>query len=450
MKQKRVLLVNPPFYRLMNSHFNGLSLGLSYIAAVLLKNGYEVKIYNADYESSENYADQREIFEGYDNYKKILFDLSHPLWLEVKENIERYSPDIIGITMLTGTYRSAENTGRIAKELNKDIPVVVGGTHPTVLPEETIKNEYFDYVVRGEGEYTFLDLVSGVRIEDIRGLTYVNKRGEIVNNPDRDFVENLDSLPFPSRGIYLNDTRYMDYGYIMTGRGCPFECTFCASKKLWDRKVRYHSVDRVIKEIKHVQSTFGTNFFFFVDDTFILNKNRVRSICESLIENNLNIKWICESRIEGLDEGLLKLMKKSGCERIKVGVESGSERILKTVKKNISKDQIRKAVSLIKKVGIGITVHLMIGFPTETNSEVRETLEFGRELDPDYFSLSVLAPYPGTEIYYDIIKNGVVLPKEHWEYFFHQSKDMMLTFGIDEPLIDEFLSLNEREGKYRI
>ena len=138
---KKVLLVNPPFYRLMNSHFNGLSLGLSYIAAVISKNGHEVKIYNADYKSSENYADQREIFENYENYKKILSNLNHPLWLEVKEEIERYSPDIIGITMLTGTYKSAENVGRIAKELNKDIEVVVGGTHPTVLPEETIKNE---------------------------------------------------------------------------------------------------------------------------------------------------------------------------------------------------------------------------------------------------------------------------------------------------------------------
>ena len=176
MDQRKVLLVNPPFYRLMKSHFNGLSLGLSYIAAVLSKNGYEVKIYNSDYKSSENYADQREIFESYDNYKKILSDLNHPLWLEVRKNIESYSPDIVGITMLTGTYKSAENVGRITKELNKDIDVVVGGTHPTVLPEETIKNEYFDYVVRGEGEYTFLELVNGTRVEHILGLTYINKR----------------------------------------------------------------------------------------------------------------------------------------------------------------------------------------------------------------------------------------------------------------------------------
>ena len=195
--KKRVLLINPPFYRLMDSHFNGLSLGLSYIAAVLFKNGYEVKIYNADYENSETYAGLRKIFEEYDNYKKILSDLNHPLWLEVKENIERFSPDIVGISIVTGTYKSAENVGKIVKELNKKIDVVVGGTHPTVLPEETIKNKYFDYVVRGEGEYTFLDLLDGKRVENIQGLTYINKRGKVVNNPDRAFIDDLNSLPFP-------------------------------------------------------------------------------------------------------------------------------------------------------------------------------------------------------------------------------------------------------------
>jgi radical SAM superfamily enzyme YgiQ (UPF0313 family) len=434
----------------MDSHFNGLSLGLSYIAAVLSKNGHKVKIYNADYESSENYADQRRIFEGYDNYKKILFDLGHPLWLEVKGAIESYSPDIIGITMLTGTYKSAENVGRLAKELNEDIVVVVGGTHPTVLPEETIKNDYFDYVVRGEGEYTFLDLVNGKRLGDIYGLTYLNKGGEIVNNPNREFIEDLDSLPFPSRDLYLNGTQYMDYGYIMTGRGCPFECTFCASKKVWKGHVRFRSPENVVEEVKHVHNRYGTKLFYFVDDTFTLNKNRTKKICELLIRNNMDINWICDTRVDTIDEELLWLMKESGCVRVKIGVESGNEGILKKVKKKITKKQIRDSVSIIKQVGIDFTIYLMIGFPSETQEEMQETLDFASELDPTYYSLSILAPYPGTEIYDDVIGSGVTLPKEHWEYFFHQSKDMILTDNIDEALIDECLSLNEKNEKVRI
>jgi len=448
--KKRVLLINPPFYRLMNSHFNGLSLGLSYIAAVLSKNGYEARIYNADYEPSEKYADLKKIFEGYDSYKKILSNLNHPLWLEIKEKIESFSPDIIGISVLTGMYKSAENVAKIAKESDEEIKIVVGGTHPTVLPEETIKNRYFDYVVRGEGEYTFLDILNGKKLSDIKGLTYINERKEIVNNSSREFIECLDSLPFPSRDLYLNDNKYMDYGYVMTGRGCPFECTFCASKKIWERRARFRSPQNVFDEVKLVNEKYGTKFFYFIDDTFTLNKKRSKEICKLLVENNLDITWICDTRIDTLDEELLRLMKKSGCVRVKLGVESGSDRILKITKKNITKKQVKDVVSLIKKVGIEITVYLMIGFPTETKEEMQETLDLARELDADYYSLSILAPYPGTEIYDDVIKSGIELPKEHWEYFFHQSKDMILSDNIDKHLVDACLALNDRKGKVRI
>lgn len=449
--QKRILLINPPFYRLMNSHFNGLSLGLCYIASVLKNGGHDVQIYNADYVGSNEYADQRKIIQSYENYKEILNNIEHPLWNEIKVNIKRFSPDIIGITTLTGTYKSAENVARIAKSINNDIIVVVGGTHPTILPIETIKNKYFDYVIRREGEYTFLDIANGVGEEDILGLTYTNKKDEIINNPDREFIKDLDSLPYPARDLFLNDTEYTDYGYIMTGRGCPHECTFCASKKIWGRKVRYRSAENVVGEVKYVYDKFGTRQFYFIDDTFTSNNNRAKRICELLLENKLDIQWICETRVDTLDEQLLNLMKAAGCIRTKIGVESGSERILKNIKKRITKKQIRDAVHLLKKVGIDFTVYLMIGFPGETNSDVRETIEFAKELDAKYYSLSILAPYPGTEIYEDIVKEGgIALPKEHWEYFFHQSKDMILALDIDESLVDEYLSLNEKKGKVRI
>lgn len=434
----------------MSSHFNALSLGLCYIASVLKNNGHDVGIYNADYIGSSAYSDQRTIIQSYDDYKKILLNIDHPLWNEIRENIKKFSPEILGITMLTGTYKSAENVARIAKSINKEIKVVAGGTHPTILPEETIKNKYFDYVIRKEGEYTFLDLANGIKEKDIRGLTYINEKGEVVNNPDREFIKDLDSLPFPARDLYLNDTAYMDYGYVMTGRGCSHECTFCASKKIWGRKVRYRSAENVVEEVKHVYDKFGTRQFYFIDDALTLNKNRAKKICDLLIKSQLDISWICETRVDILDEELLNLMKVAGCARVKIGVESGSEIIIKKIKKRITKKQVIDAVSLIKKAGIDLTVYLMIGFPGETNADVRETIEFAKELDAKYYSLSILAPYPGTEIYEDIGKEGIVLPKEHWEYFFHQSKDMVLALNIDETLINEFLSLNERSGKLRI
>ena len=446
---EKILLINPPFYRLMNSHFNGLSLGLCYIASVLSNNGHDVKIYNADYLNETRYANQIEIIDNYDNYKQILQNPQHKIWGEIGKVIRDFSPDIVGITALTGTYKSAENIAKIAKEIGSNIVVVVGGVHPTLLPDESIENECFDYVVRGEGEQTFLELANGLKKENILGLTFRDDSGNVVHNQSRGYIEDLDSIPFPARELYLNETEGMDYGYIITGRGCPFECTYCASKKIWNKQTRFRSEQNVMDEIKYVYGTFGTRSFYFIDDTFTLNRKRAKIICQMIIDAGLDIEWICDTRVDTLDEELLHLMKEAGCSRVKIGVESGSERILKKIKKGINKEQIRRAVSLIKDVGIDLTIYLMIGFPTETDSEVHETIEFARELDPNYYSLSILAPYPGTEIYDDVIRSGITLPKEHWEYFFHQSKDMILTLNIDEKTVNEFLSLNDDAGKVR-
>lgn len=446
---KKILLINPPFYRLMNSHFNGLSLGLGYIASVLKNNGHVVKIYNADYLNENHYANQIEIFKSYEGYKNTLNNLKHPIWHEIRNVIDEFSPDVVGITALTGTYKSAGNIAKITKDIDLDIIVIIGGVHPTLLPDETIKNELFDFVIRGEGEQTFLELVNGTKKDNIAGLTYRDHSGNIIHNPPREYIKNLDTLPFPARELYLNEPEGMDYGYIMTGRGCPFECTYCASKKIWNRKTRFRSEQNVIEEIKHVFNTFGTRSFYFIDDTFTLNQNRAKRICQMIVDEALDIEWICDTRIDTLDEELLQLMKKAGCTRIKIGVESGSERILKKIKKGLTKEQIRTAVSMIKDVGIDLTIYLMIGFPTETDSEALETIEFAKELNPTYCSLSILAPYPGTEVYDDMIESGVELPKEHWEYFFHQSKDMILTLNIKESTVNKFFSLNDVEGKSR-
>lgn len=446
---KKVLLINPPFYRLMNSHFNGLSLGLCYMASVLKNAGFHVGIYNADYLNDTKYITQTDLLENYENYKAILGNPSHPIWQEIRNVVEKFEPDLVGITALTGTYKSAEMIAEIVKNHDPKITIVIGGVHPMILPDEVTKNKMFDFVVRGEGENTFLEIARGEKKENILGLTYRDDNGFVVHNPERPFIIDLDTIPFPARDLYINETKSMDYGYIMTGRGCPFQCTYCASKKIWNRKARFRSEQNVIDELKYVRATFGTRSFYFIDDTFTLDRKRAKKICQMIIDEGMDIEWICDTRVDTLDEELLILMKRSGCSRVKIGVESGSDRILKKIKKGITKDQIRRAVSLIRKVGLDFTIYLMIGFPTETDEEVHETIDFARELNPKYYSLSILAPYPGTEIYDDVIQSGITLPKEHWEYFFHQSKDMILTLNINKKTIDEFLSLNDDAGKSR-
>lgn len=446
---KKVLLINPPFYRLMNSHFNGLSLGLCYMASVLKNAGFNVRIYNADYLNDTKYITQKDLLENYENYKAILGNPYHPIWQEIRKVVEKFEPDLVGITALTGTYKSAEMIAEIVKSHDPKITLVIGGVHPMILPDEVTNNKMFDLVVRGEGENTFLEIARGEKKENILGLTYRDDNGTVVHNLERPFIKDLDTIPFPARDLYINETESMDYGYIMTGRGCPFQCTYCASKKIWNRQARFRSEQNVIDELKYVLKTFGTRSFYFIDDTFTLDRKRAKKICQMIIDEGMDIEWICDTRVDTLDEELLNLMKRSGCNRVKIGVESGSDRILKKIKKGINKDQIRRAVSLIRKAGIDFTIYLMIGFPTETDEEVHETIDFARELNPKYYSLSILAPYPGTEIYEDVIGSGITLPKEHWEYFFHQSKDMILTLNINKKTIDEFLSLNDDAGKSR-
>lgn len=444
--KKKILLITPPFYRLMGSQYNGIQLGLCYIASMLKTYGHEVAIYNTDYKDGDHYLNQRQLFENYSSYRDILNNIKHPIWQEIRETIGSFSPDIVGISMYTATFKSAKNIAQIVRQIDNDVKVVVGGTHPTLDPNGTIVGGNFDYVIRGEGEYTFLELVEGKDKRNILGLTYINN-GQIIHNLSRPFISELDSLPFPDRDSHLNAANHLDVGSVITGRGCPFTCTYCASPQIWNRETRLRSVENIIEEIKILEQSDLTQPLYFVDDTFSLNKRRTKAICTEMIKNGFRMKWKCDTRADCLDRELLTLMQKAGCIRVKIGVETGSDRILKRIKKGLAKEKIRKTVALIKEVGIPLTIYLMAGFPGETNEDLKETIEFAKELDAEYYSLSILAPYYGTEIYRELKEKGKLSGNEHWEYFFHQSGDMIVNDQLDSAVVNEFLALNEREGK---
>ena len=446
---KRVLLIAPPFYRLMGSHYDGLHLGIAYMAAVLKEHGHHVKVYNADHEDSLNYANLRDLFENYANYKATLNDPTHPIWKEVKDKIAGFAPDIIGITMFTANYKAAKNIATLSKTLDSNVKVAVGGSHPTLDPEGTIAQAEFDYVIRGEGEFPFLELVEGRENRDIRGLSW-KKDGEVIHNESRPFISDLDKLPFPSRDSFLNNTNYREMGYIITGRGCPFSCTYCASPQIWQRIVRFRSVSNVIEELRYIKERFDPPLIHFVDDTFNLNKERTKKICQQIIDNGLNLKWVCEVRADNLDKELVSLMVEAGCTRMKLGVESGSDRILKMINKGFTTRTIRQAVAIIKEFQLPLTIYLMVGFPRETNEDLRQTIKLAEELDADYYSLSVFAPYYGTQIWKMLQESGEKMDKEHWEYFYHQSQDMIVNDKLDPAIVTEFLALNERGGRGRM
>ena len=186
---------------------------------------------------------------------------------------------------------------------------------------------------------------------------------------------------------------------------------------------------------------------YFVDDIFTVKKKRVKTILRMMIEQKLDMKWKCEARTDHLDEEICELMSKAGCSRVKLGFESGSNRLLKDIQKDETKEDMKRGVQMLKDANVPFTAYFMAGFPNETDEDLKQTIQFAKEIEADYYSLSVLAPYFGTKMYYDLIDSGVELDKKPWEYFFHQTGELMANSKISKPVLKEFLSLNELNKK---
>ena len=412
----KILLIDPPFYRFIGYYNRYFPLGLAYLAAVLRKEGHDVLIYDADCNVNPTKMDFSQLEESYPFYLQSLKDENNPILKEIPGTVRNFNPDLIGITAWTTFAASAFRVAAICKEWNRDVPVVMGGPHISIKYDEVMKIcPDVDFLIRGEGEKTFVELAKALESKDkakalknINGILYRQNR-EIVHNPDREFIQDLDAIPLPARDLLLNKDSYNseDMGLLMTSRGCPYNCSYCATS-IWERKTRYRSIDNVINEIKLVIDKYGTRQFTFKDDSFTVNRKRVLEFCDRLINEDIRINWDCNTRVNLVDEEILNKMKKAGCNGIKVGVETGSERILKLINKRISFEQCKKAVKLFRKVGIHWTGYFMMGLPSETKEDVYQTLKFMKELRPDYASFSVYEPFPGTELFNSGVEKGLV------------------------------------------
>lgn len=429
----RILLIDPPFYRFIGYYNRYFPLGLAYLATVLRNKEHEVLIYDADCNVNPSRMDFTRLEDSYPLYLKSLKDDNHPLWQEMRETIHNFNPDIIGITVWTTFAASAFKIASLCKEYDRSVPVVMGGPHISIKHDEVMKIcPDVDFLIRGEGEESFVELARALlkskeygagsdepsALSTIKGISY-RWNGKIVCNPEREFIQDLDAIPFPARDILLNKDSYSseDMGLLMTSRGCPYSCSYCATG-IWKRKVRYRSVDNIIKEIKFLIDTYGTKQFTFKDDSFTVNRKRVLEFCDRLIKENLNINWDCNARVDLVDEELLRKMKAAGCNGIKVGIETGSERVLKLINKKITFDQCRKAAKLFRKVGVHWTGYFMMGLPSEIKEEVYQTLKFMKELKPDYASFSVYEAFPGTDSFKIGLEKGLVKNERTLEDFY--------------------------------
>ena len=440
---RRVLLISPPFYRLLGSHYNGINLGLCYISSVLNQNGFECSIYNADYLDSDHYTDQIGLIEAGEEYKTAMSNIEHPIWQECVQNILNYEPDFVGFSMFTANFPAVKNVSQLLKERSPDTKIVVGGPHVSLAKEAVLEEaEHVDFAVYGEGEYTFLEFVQGKPLGEIEGLCY-RENDRVVVNRERPFIENLDELPFPQSTSFYPSTHRLIKHFVITSRGCPNRCSFCASPVLWKRRVRFRTVDNVMAELRELKEQ-GFGYIQFQDDTFTFNKKRLMALLDGMAREKMGFSWTCDTRLSCLDAEVLGKMKDAGCIRVKVGVESGNREILGKINKGITPELVMEKIKLIKEFGLGVTTYFMIGFPGETDREVKETLELAKKIGADYYSLSILTPYYGTEIYDDFMRdNDGKETREHLEYFYHQSKDMIFDTCISPDIIKEFFELNE-------
>jgi|GEM_PF-805907 len=435
---KRVLLVHPPFNRLKGFKDMYFPLGLGCLSAYLHENGFHVRIYNAENPPGEMpfgwFSDNvnQTLLQISETYLSALEDDDHPVWQEVRETVSAFNPDIVGITAMTAKIGSAAKVARICKSLRSETTTVLGGPHPTVDPEHTLSLGAVDFVVRGEGEETFLDLCRALSsgkhdFRDIPGLTF-QENGRPLHSPDRELLSSLDELPYPTvlgRDLSIYPERYIPeaFGHIATLRGCPFRCAFCSARCTWGRRVRTKSIARVLSEIEKIRDKHGIQDFYFWDDSFTYNRKRTLALCESLSNSGMGLSWGCTTRIDLLGEDILLAMKEAGCRAIDLGIESGSPRMLELINKGISIDKVDEVLRKVHDVGIAANAFFMIGFPDESGKDMLATAEMIDRIRADNIAFSVFTPYPGTELY-DTAREYRLIPENmNWNGISHQSPE---------------------------
>lgn len=392
MQMTIVTLVYPYFHpRVDTSIFRFPPLGLGYIAACLKQKGISVEVVDC------TFINQKEAL------KKIIDS----------------KPKIIGIQSMYSMRDKSLELGQLLKDHCELL--VAGGALPTTEPETFLEN--FDVAVIGEGEQTMVELVNqfmnGGDLSQVRGIAFRERTtGKLKRTPLRDLIEDLDSLPHPSRGLFDNDTykKYYSkkFGYkataIMTSRGCPFTCDFC-SRPVFGNEFRARTASDVADEIEEVLS-LGYNRIWFADDCFTLNRQQLMEVCDEIIKRRLKIEWECLSRVDTLDSETATKMRQAGCVRMFFGIESGNDSILAIMKKHITTKQALAATQLCKMKGIKSGAFFILGYPGENDKTILETVKFASSLTLDYLSFTLPYPIPGTPLFERL--NGELVSEE-WE-----------------------------------
>ncbi|MBT3408614.1 radical SAM protein [archaeon] len=405
----KVLHIHPPYnlnelypsYQVKSKKGSGLvpghliPLGQLYIASYLRKKGHNVFFIDGAFKNE----------------------------LSIKKYIIKIQPDLLLLNISTVSWKKSINFISNLKSTFPNIKIVIGGPHPTAMKKECMKECLsVDFVCVGEGEHTMAELCQTLEnkgeISQVKGIIF-RKNNQIIVNPDRPLIKDLNSLPFPARDL-VNEKKYkpaiglykcLPNTIMITSRGCPYACNFCNTTVYYrESGIRYRmrSIENSILEIKQVVKS-GIKHIIFFDETFTLPKKRAVELCKAIIKEKIKVSWSANARIDSVDYELLKIMKKAGCWRILYGIESASNESLNKISKQLKTEQVKKVIKMTKSVGIRTYGSFILGLPNETYQDGLKTIEFACNLPLDYAKFKVLTPFPSTEIYKNSKKYGKVL-----------------------------------------
>lgn len=424
----KILLIKP-LYSFKSFHpvqFSGaektLPLSLAYIAAVLERDGHIIQV--VDYQVDKS---------------------------KITDVFKEFAPDIVGITAYSKEFTHALKIMKDISHIDKNISVIIGGPHVNAYQEKVFEQtDLPDYLVLQEGEETIRELVTCLEnnydVKKVNGIIYREDRENIVRTEKRSFIKDLDNLPFMALRYFKVVKYYPEAGTfrrlpsvtMVTSRGCPYQCTFC-NTDLFGKNVRLRSAENVVDEIEYIVKTYHAKEINFCDETLTINRQRMFQICEGILQRNLKIEWKCSTRVDQVDADLLKFMKKSGCFLIGYGVESGSQRVLESLKKGITLEKIRNAFYETRKAGITSMAYFMMNVPGETIEDIEQSIKFSREIKPDFLNFELIKPYRGTELR-DIIENApnITINTELWDKWEEYSAGNRL-FYVQKGVPKEYL-----------
>jgi radical SAM superfamily enzyme YgiQ (UPF0313 family) len=346
---------------------------------------------------------------GYE-VKAFIEDVAEPDWSFIEDS------DLVCLSIITPTAVKSYNLAKRLKSLG--IPVIIGGVHPTFLPDEAL--EYTDFVIRGEGEHTLVELLEYMgkgtpSLTGIKGLSYRDKDGMIIHNPSREFIEDLDSLPEPDFSLVHHWSPSNPYP-VSTSRGCAYDCKFCSVVRMFGRNYRFKSVETTLKELKHVASVSkATNFI--IDDDFAANKSRTKEILRGMIAEGIKMRWSAQVRTDvARDEELLRLMADSGCHTLGIGFESINPRTLEEYNKKQNREDIILCIRAVKDHGIHIHGMFVLGADTDDVETIHRTPDFATNFSIDTVQFLILTPLPGTPLFNNMMKSGRLLHKDWSKY----------------------------------